>query len=174
MFRGFRFSDERISPVEFVILLSLKKGERHGYGIIKDLQEQFGKHWEVKSGSIYPALRRLEDRGFISTRLSEKDEREYYKLEEKGEKALEESFEFVERDLEFFDKSFDFFSERMPSRFFHGMGRCFPMFGMRAPRGLSDEEYLKLLERRKEFLEKHLKAVEKEIEELKDKLEKDQ
>ena len=53
-----------LRPVEFLILLSLAPGERHGYGIIQDAQaRELGLTPDI--GTLYRALRRLEDQGLI-------------------------------------------------------------------------------------------------------------
>ena len=54
-----------LRPVEFLILLSLAPGERHGYGIIQDAQaRELGLVPDV--GTLYRALRRLEDQGMVT------------------------------------------------------------------------------------------------------------
>ena len=54
-----------LRPVEFLILLSLAPGERHGYGIIQDAQARdLGIAPDI--GTLYRALRRLEDQGMIA------------------------------------------------------------------------------------------------------------
>ena len=53
-----------LRPVEFLILLSLAPGERHGYGIIQDaLARELGLAPDV--GTLYRAMRRLEDQGMV-------------------------------------------------------------------------------------------------------------
>lgn len=53
-----------LRPVEFHILLSLAEGARHGYGIIKDAEAREDAR-VPDVGTIYRALRRMEDRGLI-------------------------------------------------------------------------------------------------------------
>lgn len=54
-----------LRPVEFHILLSLAAGERHGYGILQDAEER-GEAVVPGVGTLYRALRRMEDRGLIA------------------------------------------------------------------------------------------------------------
>ena len=51
-----------------LILKSVMVREQHGYGIARWIQEVSGDFLEVEDGSLYPALRRLEDRGLITAR----------------------------------------------------------------------------------------------------------
>jgi DNA-binding PadR family transcriptional regulator len=54
-----------LRPVEFHILLSLAGGERHGYGIIQDIEGR-GDGGVPDVGTLYRALRRMQDRGMIA------------------------------------------------------------------------------------------------------------
>ena len=53
-----------LRPVEFDVLLSLAGGERHGYGIIQDAEER-GVATVPDVGTLYRALRRMQDQGLI-------------------------------------------------------------------------------------------------------------
>lgn len=54
-----------LRPVEFHVLLSLAAGERHGYGIIQDVEGR-GETPAPDVGTLYRALARMEERGLIS------------------------------------------------------------------------------------------------------------
>src|SRR5687767_846516 len=51
-----------------LILKALASEERHGYGIARWIEDVTGGVLRIEEGSLYPALRRLEDRGFIESR----------------------------------------------------------------------------------------------------------
>jgi DNA-binding PadR family transcriptional regulator len=55
-----------LRPVEFHILLSLVAGDRHGYGIIQDIQSR-GESTVPNVGTMYRALARLLDSGLIES-----------------------------------------------------------------------------------------------------------
>jgi transcriptional regulator len=70
-----------------VILKALAAGELHGYGIARWLETVTGDVLHVEEGSLYPALRRLEDRGWVASRwgLSDNNRRaRYYALTRTG------------------------------------------------------------------------------------------
>jgi len=92
----------RLSPVELLILLMLNKKPMHGYELVKTLREEFGEIWEPKTGTIYPALRRLEIRGFV--RVEVENQREVYVLTDKGKEALKEAWKVLEAELEFAER----------------------------------------------------------------------
>lgn len=74
-----------------LILKALFGGERHGYDIARWIQEVTGDVLQIEEGSLYPALRRLEDRGFVESRwgLSENNRRaRYYAISEAGRTHL--------------------------------------------------------------------------------------
>jgi transcriptional regulator len=75
-----------------LILKALAAEERHGYGIARWIQEVTGEVIRIEEGSLYPALRRLEDRGFIEARwaLSENNRRaRYYAITAAGRHHLQ-------------------------------------------------------------------------------------
>ena len=48
-----------LSPVTYQILLALADGERHGYGILKEVEALSGGAMELETGTLYAAIRRL-------------------------------------------------------------------------------------------------------------------
>ena len=74
-----------------LILKALVARELHGYGIARWIGEVTRDVLEIPEGSLYPALRRLEDRGLITSRwdLSENNRRaRYYSLTPQGRESL--------------------------------------------------------------------------------------
>lgn len=74
-----------------LILKALAAEERHGYGIARFIEEVTGDVLQIEEGSLYPALRRLEDRGFVDSRwgLSEHNRRaRYYAITAAGRQHL--------------------------------------------------------------------------------------
>jgi transcriptional regulator len=88
-------NDERFDLLQgtlgLVVLKALLGGELHGYAIARWVEETTGDVLQVEEGSLYPALRRLEDRGFISSEwgLSENNRRaRFYALTPAGRRHL--------------------------------------------------------------------------------------
>jgi PadR family transcriptional regulator PadR len=74
-----------------VVLKSLLGGPLHGYAIARWVHDTTGDVLQVEEGSLYPALRRLEDRGLITAEwgLSENNRRaRYYELTPVGRRHL--------------------------------------------------------------------------------------
>jgi PadR family transcriptional regulator, regulatory protein PadR len=99
--------DERFDLLQgtlgLVVLKALLGGALHGYAIARWIEDTTGDVLKVEEGSLYPALRRLEDRGFITSQwgLSENNRRaRYYSLTTGGRKHLKSE---AARWLEFSD-----------------------------------------------------------------------
>ena len=78
--------------LELLILKTLSRGSMHGYGIAKRIHEAVDDVLRVEDGSLYPALYRMEERGWVSSAwgVSENNRRaRFYKLTRAGRKQLE-------------------------------------------------------------------------------------
>jgi PadR family transcriptional regulator, regulatory protein PadR len=76
--------------VETMVLGALQEGPTHGYGLIVRLRELSRGAFELKEGTVYPALHRLETDGKLesSWSLESGRKRRVYALTPAGEKAL--------------------------------------------------------------------------------------
>ena len=78
--------------LDMLILKSLSLGELHGYGVIQRLRQLSDEMLHVEQGSLYPALYRIEQKGWVSARWDVHDtgrEAKFYKLTRAGRKQLE-------------------------------------------------------------------------------------
>ena len=80
--------------------------------MLKFLREEFEGVWDVKTGSVYPALRSLESRGFVKT--STKDETEFYTLTPNGETLITSFGERIELRSKFTNRYFRAMFKLMP------------------------------------------------------------
>ncbi len=75
-----------------IILQTLRSGQHHGYGIVQLISARSSDVLQVETGSLYPALHRLEKRGWIRSewKSTENNQRaKYYQLTAAGRKQLE-------------------------------------------------------------------------------------
>lgn len=92
---------ERVTPLTFQILVSLADADRHGYGIIKEIEDRAGEAQAPSTGALYLALQRMEADGLIAEapERPEKDDdarRRYYRVTPDGlEVARNESRRLV-------------------------------------------------------------------------------
>ena len=84
--------DERLAPgaVELVLLEILSGGQSYGYEITQTVLSRSGGRFNLKEGSLYPALHRLERGKLLASSWQEVEgrRRKYYKLTAAGRKAL--------------------------------------------------------------------------------------
>lgn len=76
-----------------LVLKTLHRGAMHGYAITRHIQQVSGEVLRVEEGSLYPALHRMEQEGWIKAdwRQSTNNRRaRYYDLTTKGRKQLAE------------------------------------------------------------------------------------
>jgi len=77
--------------LELLILKTLTREQMHGYGIAQRIHEAVDDLLKVEDGSLYPALYRMEERGWISSEwgASENNRRaKFYKLTRAGRQQL--------------------------------------------------------------------------------------
>jgi PadR family transcriptional regulator PadR len=77
--------------LDVLILKTLSWGPLHGYAIARFIKRATGEVLQIEEGALYPALHRMERRGWIESDwgVSENNRRaKYYQLKPKGRKAL--------------------------------------------------------------------------------------
>ena len=78
--------------LDMLILKSLVVAEMHGLGISRRIQQITGGTFVVKPGSLFPALHRMEEEGWISSFWGESENNrraKFYRLSKAGLKQLE-------------------------------------------------------------------------------------
>ncbi len=96
--RGGPFRRGRVfeqGDLKYVILRLLSEKPRHGYEIIKELEERFGGTYAPSAGTVYPTLALLEDLGY-ATVSPEEGGKKVFSITPDGEKYLEENKSAVE------------------------------------------------------------------------------
>jgi DNA-binding PadR family transcriptional regulator len=83
--RGRRFEK---GDLKYVILDLLKERPRHGYDIIRALEERSAGFYTPSPGAVYPTLQMLEDLGYVTA--LERDGKKVYTITEEGRRFLEE------------------------------------------------------------------------------------
>ena len=77
--------------LDLIILQTLQWGPQHGYGITQAIRANSNEALQVDTGSLYPALHRLERRGWVAAawKQSESNQRvRVYRLTARGRKQL--------------------------------------------------------------------------------------
>lgn len=87
--------------LDLLVLKTLSQlSEQHGYGIVLHIQRASGELLNVEEGSLYPALHRMEQSGWISSawKLTETNRKaKYYRLTAAGRRQLQQAEENFEQ-----------------------------------------------------------------------------
>lgn len=93
-------SDLLQGTLDLLILKTIAKEPLHGWGIAKRIQNLSGDVLTVGQGSLYPALYRLEQHGWIAAEWKDSDlgrSAKYYSLTREGRKQLERELKSWDR-----------------------------------------------------------------------------
>ena len=77
--------------LETLILNTLARGPRHGYAIARWLEDSTGDVLQIEDGSLYPALYRMEQRGWVKSEWGTTDsgrKAKFYRITPVGRKRL--------------------------------------------------------------------------------------
>ena len=79
--------------VEMLVLQIAEAGPTYGYEITQQVMRRSAGYFELKEGSLYPALHRMERRGLLESFWEDKEtgrRRKFYRITAEGAKSLEE------------------------------------------------------------------------------------
>ncbi len=78
--------------LDMLILRAVSLGPLHGYGIIQRIRQMSGEMLTVEQGSLYPALYRIEQKGWVSSKWEVNEtgrKAKFYTLTRAGRRQLE-------------------------------------------------------------------------------------
>ncbi|MGD8276993.1 MAG: helix-turn-helix transcriptional regulator [Gemmatimonadota bacterium] len=90
-----------LKPVDFLVLLVLERGQRHGYGIVQDVEAETDGSVRLVPGNLYAVLHRLMEAGLLEEaprKRGEDERRRNYRLTGRGRRTLAAEAERM-RDL---------------------------------------------------------------------------
>jgi PadR family transcriptional regulator PadR len=77
--------------LDLLVLKTVARGPEHGWGIAQRIRQISGEIFQVNQGSLYPALHRLEERGWVASEWGVSDanrQAKFYRLTRAGERQL--------------------------------------------------------------------------------------
>ncbi len=86
--------------LDVLILKALSLGALHGYGILLRIEQISRDKLQIQQGSLYPALYRLEHRGFVASEWGESDNKrkaKFYRLTNAGRRQLRDEVAYWRR-----------------------------------------------------------------------------
>jgi len=85
------FLDLPQGTLDLLVLKALTWGPRHGYAIARILEQRTGDRLRIEEGSLYPALYRMEGKGWIEAEWGESElgrKAKFYAITREGRKQL--------------------------------------------------------------------------------------
>ena len=77
--------------LDMLLLRALQWGPQHGYGLVQALRTHSGEVLQVETGSLYPALHRLERHGWVRSEWKQTESKQrakYYRITAAGKRQL--------------------------------------------------------------------------------------
>ena len=77
--------------LDMLILQTLQWGTQHGYGLSQAIRAQSGDVLQVETGSLYPALHRMERQGWVVSKWAQTEQKQrakFYRITAEGKKQL--------------------------------------------------------------------------------------
>jgi len=89
--------------LDMLLLQTLRWGPQHGYGLVQALRLHSGEALQVETGSLYPALHRLERQGWVRSAWKQtetKQRAKFYQITAAGKKQLASDLSRWQRTVE--------------------------------------------------------------------------
>ncbi|HEY6248543.1 MAG TPA: PadR family transcriptional regulator [Candidatus Angelobacter sp.] len=86
--------------LHLLVLKALALGDMHGLGIARRIEQLTRGTFQVKPGSLFPALQRMKENGWVTSSVGKSEtnrDAKYYRLTKAGKKQLENETEQWER-----------------------------------------------------------------------------
>jgi DNA-binding PadR family transcriptional regulator len=107
--------DKSVSQSEFYILLSLAIQSRHGYEIMKQVEQDSGGKVPLGPGTLYGSIKRLLQSALIEEVSGENPRRKYYRITSKGRQSLSAELERYNDAVELAKRKFLFKTLVLPT-----------------------------------------------------------
>ncbi|MFW9804037.1 MAG: PadR family transcriptional regulator [Candidatus Thorarchaeota archaeon] len=101
--------------MQLLIFIQLLEGPKYGYEILTNLRDTFEGVWVPKTGTLYPALKTLVKKGFISVETVK--DTIYYRLTEKGLDYVRDTRDFVKEYVLFNYQFMTVAAKKLPAEF---------------------------------------------------------
>src|SRR5437773_74186 len=141
------FGQERFfgrGDLKYVILDLLKDQPRHGYDIIRALEDRMGGRYRPSPGSVYPTLQMLEDLGYVTS--SQQEGKKVYSITDEGRRYLTEQASTIDDIRSRITAGWDAAQRPEMADLMHELRELAPALFRQGTRGaLKDPERLKKL-----------------------------
>ena len=143
--------------LRLMLLKLIAEQARHGYDLIKAIEERSGGHYSPSPGVIYPALAMLADEGLIAEQDSD-DQRRKFAISPAGEAVLAEEAAQVDRAMERLDALGEHAERGHAPSIQRASANLFTAVGQRMSEGSEDDD---LAHRIAEILDEAARKIER-------------
>ena len=88
--------------IEMLALKALESQDRYGFEISQMIAEKTDNLFQIREGSLYPVLYKLEEKHYIYSypvKISPRQVRVYYRLKEEGREYLKELYDYYQQSI---------------------------------------------------------------------------
>jgi DNA-binding PadR family transcriptional regulator len=161
--KGHDFKGKKVSPMQVAILILLRRRPMYGYEVLTELRQWFDGVWAPQTGSIYPALKRLEEHGLVTS--EKRDDVDYYHIAEAGDSWTMEVLARSPKDIRLMTRYFELIGIAADDIMRTDGGRS--MFAqMFEDEDMDTEARRRKLEAARERIARHLADIDRELREL--------
>ena len=153
--------------LRFLVLNMLAKKPMSGVEIVETIEKETGGRWKPSSGSIYPLLARLHNRGYTTELPSEETGMKRYQLTDKGKTFFEKQISFGQKLM----KKLEFLAPILVGGFQFDPNEEKILSGVREPTKRVVMTLLNLRVARRQLTEQNAKEIERILSKCADELE---
>jgi DNA-binding PadR family transcriptional regulator len=152
--------------MQLTILILLRDRPMYGYEVLKELRDRFEGVWTPQTGSIYPALKKLEEHGLV---ISEKREgTDYYCISDEGRNWVMERLTHSPKDIRLLTRYLELLDRAAADLHIVGEGGSQPghFSEMFEEDSCDQTRRAKKLREARDRIAQHLANIDRELEEL--------
>jgi len=165
----------KVTPMHTAIMVQLLEKPRYGYEILRNLRDDFEGVWTPKTGTVYPALNALVNKGLVEKETIE--DKTYYNLTDSGQLLMDKMSDYVAEYILFNTRFIESTIKRLPANFTQQVFYKIHTSGVKeilpeatvveAIRRLSDSSLARIfLESRRQVLKDKLALVKRNLREM--------
>ncbi|MCG7840489.1 MAG: PadR family transcriptional regulator [Methanomassiliicoccales archaeon] len=155
------YKGERISASQLIMMIELMDRPMYGYELIKAMREEYEGVWVPQTGSVYPALRRLQEHGLLS--VENLEGKDHYTLTIEGHDWLDGTLASMSSGMLFMARTMSIMGRAYLNR--KGQVEGFVPLDEEAPRRRLDalKEIRDTMQINMRMIETHIQELEKEV-----------
>lgn len=162
--KGHDYKGKKVSPMQVAILILLRRRPMYGYEVLTELRQWFDGVWVPQTGSIYPALKRLEEHELVAS--DKRDDVDYYHITEAGDEWVLGVLSRSPRDIRLMTRYFELIGIAADDAILRDQGRPSPFVQLFEDEDMDEETRRSKLMAKRERISTLLADIDAELREL--------